>query len=241
MSQTAQDPRPPSDAARWKRLAGEAAAALVEDGMIVGLGTGSTARWATAEIGRRIRDEGLRGIVAIASSQATTAEATDAGVPLSSLLEHPNLDLTIDGTDEISPTLGLIKGGGGALVREKIIASRSTRFVVVADEGKLVGRLGTTFALPVAVVPFGWPVVRAMLEARGAAVTLRGGDAGGPKITDDGLYVLDARFPEGIPDPESLNTMLDALPAVVTSGLFLRLTHAAIVAGADGVRVIDAP
>ena len=223
----------------WKRQAGEAAAAQVEDGMVVGLGTGSTAYWAIQAIGERLRSGRLRDIVGIATSEASAKQASGLGIPLTTLAERPSLDLAIDGADEVAPDLGLIKGGGGALVREKIVASRAERFLVVADDTKLVPRLGRTFALPVAVVPFGWPAARERLDAMGASVDLRMAESDLPFVTDDGLFVLDAHFAEGIAEPAEFEGMLEQDPAVVCTGLFLGLAERAFVGGPDGLRELQ--
>lgn len=224
-----------------KKAAGEAAASLVKAGMAVGLGTGSTARHVVEALGRRHAAGELAGFVGVPTSEATARLAAALGLPLTDLEARPRLDLAIDGADEIGPGLGLTKGGGGALVREKIVAAAATSLVVVADEGKLVERLGTRLPLPVAVVPFGWTSLRAPIEALGATPTLRSDGAGAPFVTDDGLFVLDCAFPEGIGEPDALDAALRALPGVVTSGLFLRLAHRAFVAGEQGVEEIEAP
>src|SRR5579863_5279329 len=160
------------DAEQLKQTAAESAVALVEDGMILGLGTGSTAKLAVAAIGKRVQ-QGLR-VTGIPTSEFTGAQARSLGIPVSSIDQHPQIDLTIDGADEVElGTLNLIKGRGGALLREKIVASASRRLVIIVDESKLVDRLGSHFALPVELVPFGWPAAARKLEALGAKITLR--------------------------------------------------------------------
>ncbi|HEX2065365.1 MAG TPA: ribose-5-phosphate isomerase RpiA [Candidatus Thermoplasmatota archaeon] len=222
------------DREELKREAGRAAAELVEDGMVVGLGTGSTVRHTLEALGGRVRG-GLR-IVGIPTSKASEALARALRIPLSTLDEHPRVDLTIDGADEVDPQLRLIKGGGGAHTREKVVARASRRMVVVADAGKLVERLGSTFALPIEVLPFAKTPAKAFVEGLGASVTLRLRD-GQPFTTDNGNVILDARW-DGIDGPEALEARLETFPGVVACGLFLGLCHAAYVAGEDGVRVL---
>ncbi len=221
--------------AALKRQAGEAAAALVTSGMRLGLGTGSTADEATRAIARRLADGRLRNIVAVTTSRATEQLAASLAIPLSTLAETPALDLAIDGADEIDPRLDLVKGLGGALVREKIVACAAARFVVVADASKCVQRLGDRAPLPVAVLPFAWQTHLAALRSLGAEPTLRLGPDGEAVVTDDGLLVIDARFPHGIIDPRGLDAALRARPGIVASGLFLDLAAQAIIAGSDGV------
>jgi ribose 5-phosphate isomerase A len=222
----------------WKRIAGEAAALCVEDGMAVGLGTGSTAYWAIAAIGRRLQRGELRDVTAVATSERSARQAIDLAIPLLTLAEQPRLDLAIDGADEVGPNLGLIKGGGGALVREKIVAGLAERFLVVADERKCVARLGRSFALPVAVVPFGWPAAQQLLESLGASVRLRTQERDQPWLSDDGLFILDADFPDGIDDPEVLEVRLELDPAIVCCGLFLDLAKQAFIGGDQGLEVL---
>lgn len=224
-----------------KREAGEAAAALIESEMWLGLGTGSTARFVLQALGRRLAEGELHGVIGVPTSVATERLAAELNIPTADLDGRRRLDLTIDGADEIAPDLAVTKGGGGALVREKIVASNSERMVVVADETKLVDRLATRFALPVAIIPFGWPALIPALEALGAKAELRRAPDGSPIVTDDGLFLLDCAFTDGIDDPATLDQSLDAIPGVVTSGLFIGLAERAIVAGGDGVRTIQAP
>ncbi|MEK6985760.1 MAG: ribose-5-phosphate isomerase RpiA [Candidatus Thermoplasmatota archaeon] len=215
-----------------KRKAGVAAAAEVRDGMVVGLGTGSTVRFTIEELGRRVREEGLpiRGIpTSIASEQL----ARQVGIALTTLDADPVVDLTIDGADELDPQLRLIKGGGGALTREKVVARASRRMVVVADAGKSVPILGQTFALPIEVLEFAKTPVQNAVAALGAAVTLRSKN-GQIVRTDNGNVILDAKFP-AITAPETLERTLELMPGVVCCGLFLGLCQAAYVAGRGGV------
>jgi ribose 5-phosphate isomerase A len=219
-----------------KQAVGEAAAALVEDGMVVGLGTGSTARFLVDALGRRVGD-GLR-IVGIPTSERTAEQARSVGIPLVGLDTHPRIDLTVDGADEIElGSLALIKGLGGALLREKIVAAASKRLVIIADESKLVKRLGRRTPVPVEVVRFGWQATAAHLRELGAEPTLRhaGGDV--PFITDGGNLILDCKF-DGIADPRASELAIDDVVGVVESGLFINRAECALVAGIGGVRRI---
>lgn len=218
-----------------KRAAAEAAVAEVEDGMALGLGTGSTAALMVEALGARVRD-GLR-VTGVPTSSATAAQAEALGIPLTTLGETPALDLTIDGADEIGPGLALIKGGGGALLREKLVAAASARMLVIADASKRVGRLGA-FPLPVEIVRFGaegtLARVRALVAGLGLPdrATLRMRD-GAPFVTDEGHFILDLALAE-IPDPEALDAALCRVTGVVETGLFLGLASAAILGHADG-------
>jgi ribose 5-phosphate isomerase A len=212
-----------------KRQAAEAAAALVEDGMIVGLGSGTTAAIAVDAIGRR----GLR-IAGIPTSEKTAELARRCGIALSTLAANPRIDLTIDGADEIETgTLALIKGRGGALLREKIVAAATERLVIVADESKIVPQLrAVERPIPVEVVPFGWETTAERLHALGGEPKLREGF-----LTDGGHYILDCLFPE-IEEAAALAPALDATVGVVEHGLFLGMASEAIVAGDGGVQVL---
>lgn len=217
------------DSEKAKRIAAEAAAGLVEDGMVVGLGSGTTAAIAVAAIGRR----GLR-IAGIPTSEKTAELARRCGIALTSLAAHPRIDLTVDGADEIETgTLALIKGRGGALLREKIVAAATARLVIVADEGKIVERLSAVERpIPIEVVPFGWETTADRLRAIGAAPKLREGF-----VTDGGHYILDCLFPE-IEAPAALAPALDAMVGVVEHGLFLGMASEAVVGSDAGVRVL---
>ena len=225
------------DATRLKRLAGEQAAALVESGMLVGLGTGSTAIFATRRIGALLRSGELQDIVAIATSLATDAAARELGIPVLSDDIPKEVDITIDGADEVDPALDLIKGGGGALLREKIVAQASRREVIVVDESKLSPRIGTRWALPVEVLEFGWRSQARFLEAIGAEVVPRQRD-GELFRTDQGNMILDCRFGP-ITDPPALSVVLGARAGIVEHGLFVGIAHDLIVAGVDGVRHVQ--
>ncbi|MEA2937390.1 MAG: ribose 5-phosphate isomerase [Alphaproteobacteria bacterium] len=226
-----------------KRAAAARALEFVRPGMRLGLGTGSTARHFVELLAERVR-AGL-AIVAVPTSESTRCDAERLGVPLTTLDETPQLDLTVDGTDEISPDLTLIKGGGGALLREKIVASASTRMVVIADESKWVPVLGR-FPLPVEVVPFGLAATRRAVEAACAAAgspgpaLLRRGRDGHAFVTDQGHWILDAAV-ERISDPKALADRLAAIAGVVEHGLFIGLAQAAVLAGSAGIRVVERP
>lgn len=225
----------------WKRLAAEKAVEDVLPGMKLGIGTGSTAEHFVRALGARVRD-GLE-VVGVPTSERTHALAQQEGIRLATLEELPELDLTVDGADEIDPSMALIKGGGGALLREKIVAAASTRMIVIADETKLVDVLGQ-FPLPIEVVPFGLGATRKAIETAfttlgiSGPLTLRGGDEH-PFVTDGGHFILDASL-ERIPDAPALADKLVAIPGVVEHGLFIGLATKAYVAGADGVKTIVA-
>ena len=224
-----------SDDGRLKREAAQRAVELVRSGMILGLGHGTTAHQALVRIAELLRAGALRDIAGVPCSTQVEAEARELGIPVTTLDEHPTLDLTIDGADEVDPNLNLIKGGGGALLREKIVAQASQREAIVVDEGKLSPALGTRSPLPVEVLPFGWATHIPYLESRGAAVVLRRAPAGEPFRTDQGNFILDCRFGP-IRDPYALARGLEARAGIVAHGLFLGLATDLFVAGPDGVR-----
>ena len=221
-----------------KRLAGEHAANFVQSGMVVGLGTGSTAIHATRRIAQRIHSGDLTDIRAIPTSRATEAAARQLRIPLTDFADLPRIDMTIDGADEVDPELNLIKGGGGALLREKIVAQSTDEFVIVVDESKLSPRLGTIFAVPVEVVEFGWQAQARWLESLGADVNLRLNEDGGEKYrTDQGNFILDCAF-GAIDDAAALSVKFDARAGIVEHGLFIGMAGRVVVAGADGIRVL---
>jgi ribose 5-phosphate isomerase A len=230
-------PQVPSEAeeqAREKQQAADRAVAYVQSGMVVGLGAGSTAILATRRIGQLLREGRLRDIVGVPCSSAIEAEARALGIPIT--LDPPDMvELTIDGADEVDPELNLIKGGGGALLHEKIVAQASLREVIIVDESKLSPALGTHWALPVEVIPFGWHAQRRFLESLGARVSVRQQRDGRPFRTDQGNLILDCAFGP-IQQPKELAAKLDARTGIVEHGLFLGLATEVIVAGADGVR-----
>jgi ribose 5-phosphate isomerase A len=223
----------PTDAAHLEAAQLDAARRsvdLVRDGMLLGLGSGATAGAAVREIGRRLTAGRLSGITGIPTSSATRDLARDAGIPLTDLSANPLIDLTIDGADEVSPTGDLIKGLGGALLREKMVAIHSRRLVIVVDQAKLVRRLGERTPLPVVVVPFGWSTHVGFLRELGAEPALRTrGEEKLPFVTDDGHYILDAWFPGGIEDPPALAEMLARRTGVVETGLFLGMAPEVVV------------
>jgi ribose 5-phosphate isomerase A len=224
-----------------KREAAERALQFVKPGMKLGLGSGSTARHFVDLVGEKVK-AGL-DILCVATSEATAAQAKALGIPLRTLDDIPELDLTVDGADEIDPKLRLIKGGGGALLREKIVASASQRMVVIADSKKLVPQLGA-FPLPIEVVPFGLAATRRHIERAFAKLGLTGpmrlrGEAS-PFVTDGGHYILDCSL-GAIAEPEALSEILSPIPGVVEHGLFIGLARTAIIAGAEGVEVLGDP
>jgi ribose 5-phosphate isomerase A len=230
-----------SDPSALKRQAARAALAEVRDGMRLGLGTGSTATAFVELLGEAVAD-GLE-VVCVPTSERIAALARKHAIPLSTLEDTPVLDLAVDGADEIGPGLSLIKGGGGALLREKIVATSAKRFVVIADASKVVGALGT-FPLPIEVVPFGQKATNRKIVAAISALdisgrlTMRKDDAGEIYVTDGGHHIVDAHLTR-IPDPQALGAALDAVPGVVEHGLFVGIAEAAYVAGEDGVRRIE--
>lgn len=220
----------------WKQMVGEAAAQLVEDGMLIGLGTGSTANQLIYALGRRCQ-QGLRIAGTVSSSQASQDLAASLGLPVTTLDNQPELDLYIDGADEIDPQLGLIKGAGGALLREKVVATSSRRFVVIADSSKLVPQLGHHFPVPVETVSFAAMPVRKHLEALGAIVNVRQRE-GQIFITENQNLILDCTFANGIAAPAELDARLHRIVGVVETGLFLHIAQQAIIAGPDGVQTL---
>ncbi|PQJ35570.1 ribose 5-phosphate isomerase A [Salinibacter sp. 10B] len=204
-----------------KKAAGEAAATLVQDGMDLGLGTGSTAACALDAIGRRVREEDL-DVRGVPTSFGAERRARAHGIPLTTLDEVSTLDLAVDGADEVNEGLQLIKGGGGAHSREKVVATQAERFVVLVDPTKQVSQLGEQMPVPVEVLPMAVAPVRQALEDLGARPELRmSTEKDGPVVTDQGLWLLDAYFPDGVTDPEALNRTLCRRPGVLDHGLFL--------------------
>jgi len=220
-----------------KEAAAEAGAALLENGMVVGLGSGTTATLAVAAIGKRVA-QGLQ-IIGIATSEQTANQARSLNIPLSTLEERSVIDVTIDGADEVETgTLHLIKGGGGNLLREKIVAVASSRMIVIVDESKVVAQLGSRFVIPVEVVPFGWRTTEARLRRLNANPKLRLGRDGQTFITDGGHYILDCSYGP-IPSPAKLQGELDGVVGVVEHGLFVGIACQALVGGPDGVRTLS--
>jgi ribose 5-phosphate isomerase A len=224
----------------WKRQAAEAAVTEVRSGMAVGLGTGSTAIFATRHIGELLQRGELRDLVGFATSEDTRREAEQLGIPMLSEDLPRSLDVTIDGADEVDPHLNLIKGGGGAHLREKIVAQASAREVIVVDVTKLSPQLGTQHPLPVEVMEFGWSSQARYLESLGATTTVRVGPDGQPFRTDQGNLILDCGFGP-IADPSGLATQLECRAGIVGHGLFLGLASAVVVAGPEGIRWLTQP
>lgn len=225
----------------YKRQAAEAALAYVETGMRLGLGTGSTAAHFVTLLGRRVA-EGL-DCICVPTSEATRKQAAGLNIRLATLDEEPMLDLTIDGADEIDSELRLIKGGGGALLREKIVAVASERLLIIADHTKLVDKLGR-FPLPIEVVPFGLKATQQLIVDLAADVgcdgpiRLRKGVDGKPFVTDNGNHILDCSFTE-LDDAEALEDALSLVPGIVETGLFIGIADRALVAGPGGVSLLE--
>ncbi len=222
------------DLEREKTAAAAYAVSLVRDGMKIGLGTGSTASIAVKMIGAKVK-EGL-DVMAIPSSERTRALAHAEGIRITNFNTDLVLDLTIDGADEADRELRLIKGGGGALLREKVVASVSKRLIIIVDSTKLVEELGA-FPVPVETVRFAWPVVMSRLRGLGAEPTLRMATDGGPFVTDEGHFLIDAAF-RAIKDPERVSRHLLAIPGVVDHGLFLRMATDLVIGRGDEVEIL---
>ncbi len=229
---------PETTIAELKQRAAEYAVTLIEPGMVVGLGYGSTAIFALRRIATLLARGDLGDILGIPCAESTGEEARRLGIPLTTLEDHPVVDLTIDGADEVDPALNVIKGGGGALLREKIVAQASLREVIVVDEGKLSAHLGTTWALPVEVISFGWGSHLPFLREMGAEPVMRLRADGTPFITDHGNLILDCNFgPMTAPalDPATIADLLDRRTGIVGHGLFLGLATDLIVASPKGI------
>jgi len=216
-----------------KELAARRAVEYVREGMVVGLGTGSTAEFAIRALGERVA-AGLH-VTCVATSESSARLGHDLGLQVEPLNDHSTIDLTMDGADEVDGDLDLIKGLGGALLREKIVAAATAEEIIIVDPTKLVGRLGTRGPLPVEVVPFGWTLTRRRLEGLGAAAHLRleaGTDV--PFETDNGNYILHCTFEAGLEDAARAERRIGEVPGVVESGLFIGLTHRVVVGHPDG-------
>lgn len=229
-----------SAAESHKRDAAVRAAALVESGTVIGIGTGSTVRYLIERLAERLSAGDLRDLRAVPTSEDTATRCRGLGIPLTTLDETPRLALCIDGADEVGPPprLDLIKGLGGALLREKLVALAARRFVIIADETKRVRRLGTRAPLPVEVIPFAWSTHDGFFRKLGAEPELRRNADGEPYRTDGGHFIIHCRFPKGIKDPAALARALARRPGIVEDGLFLRMAHEAYVAGAAGVKAL---
>ncbi len=218
-----------------KKIAAEKATEEIQEDMVVGLGTGSTVYFALLKIGSMVRD-GLN-IIGIPTSSGTEKIAKEQDIPLSTLATHPTIELTIDGADEVDEHLNLIKGGGAALVREKIIANASKRIVIVVDESKVSRVLGTSFALPVEIVKFGWEATKRVVDKICGQSELRGG-IHNPLMTDNGNYILDCHF-DGITDPEKIELQLNNIPGVVENGIFVNRADRVIIGTMNGIEYME--
>ncbi len=226
-----------TSADQLKQAAANASAECLKDGQIVGLGSGTTAALAVAAIGRRVAS-GLR-ITGISTSEKTTAQARELAIPLATLAEHPAIDITIDGADDVElHTLNLIKGGGGNLLREKIVAAASSRLVIVVDKSKLVDRLGSHSPVPVEVVRFGWEATAKRLNTLNLNPKLRKDESGAPYVTDGGNYILDCAVGP-IHSADHLGHELDGVIGVVEHGLFLGITSQVLIGTPDGVQTLS--
>jgi ribose 5-phosphate isomerase A len=218
-----------------KQAAAIEAVKMVMDGQVVGLGSGSTAELFIHELGKRIQTEGL-DVVGVPTSERSRIVGGEAGIPISTLEEHDHIDLTVDGADEVDPNLDLIKGLGGALLREKIIAAATQKEVIVIDETKLVHQLGTKSPLPVEIVQFSHGHISRELSKLRCTPTLRQRGAE-PYVTDNGNYILDCSF-KGIENPDKLDAVLHSTPGVVETGLFLEMADTVIIGSSTGVRIM---
>lgn len=217
-----------------KRRAAEEALNLVKDGYVVGLGSGSTTAYFIEGLGKLVRENGFK-VLGVASSYQSLILAVENGVPLTTLIEYPRLDLAVDGVDEINRSLEAIKGGGGAMTMEKIVDSSAKRFVIIADETKVVENLGEGRPVPLEVLPPAYKVISLKLRGLGAEPVLRTAKSKvGPVVTDNGNLIIDAKF-GGIENPADLNMKLKAIPGVVETGLFVHLIDLAIIGGKTGV------
>jgi ribose 5-phosphate isomerase A len=226
------------DLSQLKQQAAERAAEFVESGMVVGLGHGSTAVFAVRRIAQMLHEGQLQDVVGVPCSRQVEEEARRLGIPLTTLDEHPTIDLTVDGADEVDPHLNVNKGGGGALLREKIVAQASRREIIVVDESKLSPALGTHWPVPVEVVPFGWLAQAAYLESLGARPVLRQDNDRSPFKTDQGNLILDCHFGP-IQDPTQLAARMSERAGIVEHGLFLGLATDVIVASDQGIRHLE--
>jgi ribose 5-phosphate isomerase A len=223
-----------------KQQAAEKALGYATSGMVLGLGSGSTALIMVKHLAEMINAGALKSITGVPTSRVTEHEAGQLGIPLVSLDDSPKVDLTIDGADEVDPYCNLIKGGGGALLREKIVAQASRRLIIIVDQGKLSPALGTNWPLPVEVIPFGWPSQAEFISTLGGIPSLRLEDRQQPFTTDQGNYILDCRFGP-MTNPEEIESRLNGRAGIVEHGLFLNMADVVISAGPDGVRTLEAP
>ncbi|OGO06244.1 MAG: ribose 5-phosphate isomerase A [Chloroflexi bacterium RBG_13_56_8] len=220
-----------------KRAAAYRAVDFTRSGMVIGLGSGSTASYATKRIGEKLRTGELGDIVGVPTSEETARLARGEGIPLTTLEDYPQIDVTIDGADEVDPDLNLIKGGGGFLLREKIVAYATTLEIIVVDQSKMVEHLGESVPLPVEVAQFGWKNTESALARTGALTKLRMHD-GQAKITDGGNYIVDCRYGR-IDDPIELANRLKSIPGVVEHGLFLGMANLVVMASSDTINILE--
>ena len=218
-----------------KKAAADTAVSHIKSGMVVGLSTGSAAIWGVRRLAELLASGEIQDIVAIPTAVRTEEAARALGIPLTTLAEHPQIDITFDGADEVDPQLNLIKGGGGALLREKIVAQASLRNIIIVDDSKISPQLGTLFALPVEVIPFAWETQVTFLQNLGAAVSVRRTPDGEKYITDQGNYILDCAFTP-IVDCYQLNSQLNGRAGIVEHGLFLDLATDVIAAAPGAIR-----
>lgn len=226
------------DITELKKQAAEKAVEYVKSGMVVGLGTGSTAIFAIYKIGQLLKEGKLKDIIGVPTSIASETEARKLGIPLAGLEERPVIDITIDGADEVDDNLNLIKGGGGAHLREKVVAQASRKLIIVCDDSKISARLGEKFYVPVEVIPFAEKTVNDFLVSLGAGVSKRKTKVGGIFISDEKNIILDARFAP-IDDPVALSHKLKEKAGIVEHGLFTGLTSKVIVASPDGIKILQ--
>jgi ribose 5-phosphate isomerase A len=221
-----------------KRKAAHRAVEFVESGMVVGLGTGSTAGFALERIAELLSTGQLKNIAGIPTSGRTEILARELGIPLGTLDDFPEIDLTIDGADEVDADMNLIKGGGGALLREKIVAQASRRNIIIVDDSKLSSVLGTNFPLPVEVIPFGLRAQVSYMESLGSRVTIRLNKSGERFVTDQGNMILDCKF-DHISNPSGLSNDLAGRAGIVEHGLFIHLATDVIISGEKGIRHLE--
>ncbi len=229
-----------NQAEKLKAQAAKKAVEFVSDGMIIGLGTGSTTKFAVDMLGEKVRKGQLRNIVGIPTSTATAKQAQRWGIVLGDLVDYPHLDLAIDGADEVSPNLDLTKGWGGALVREKLVEMHAERLIIIVDESKLVQKLGARGPLPVEVTPFAWQMQARWLEKTLKCTVKRREDNGEIYITDNQNYILHCYFADGIDNPARVSELLAGRTGVVGHGLFLNMATDVLVAAKDGIRHLRA-
>jgi len=221
-----------------KKLAAEKAVEEIKDGMVIGLGSGSTFYFTIKKIGELVKSGKLKNIVGIPSSKETEKLADKFGVPLTTFKEKQEIDVTIDGADEVDKYLNLIKGGGAAHLREKVLAQASKRLIIVIDESKLSDKLGTRWAVPIEVLQFAYPVEKKFLQSLNGKPVLRAYENGNPVITDEGNFILDTNFGV-IQNPFELAEKLENRAGIIEHGIFLHLTSKVIVAGQNGIKILE--